>query len=73
MATSSDVLSDADKAPITAAIEKVRQTSQGDDPQAIRQAMSDLKAAAQALERFAGQAGAASAPDDGAVKPAEIS
>jgi molecular chaperone DnaK len=73
MAASGDKLTDADKAPINSAIEKVRQTMQGDDPQAIRQAMSDLQAAAQALARFASQDGEAGSPTGDISAPAEIS
>ena len=48
-------LSDADKAPIKSAIDKVREAMAGSDLQAIRQAQSNLQAAAQALSRFASQ------------------
>ncbi len=53
LATAGSKLSDSDKAPITAAIDKVKEASNGTDPQAIRQAMSNLQAAAQALAKFA--------------------
>ncbi len=42
-------ISDADKAPVNAAIEKVKQAASGTDVAAIRQALSNLQAAAQAM------------------------
>ena len=44
-----DKISDRDKAPITAAVERVKQAASGEDVQAIQQAISDLHAAAQAM------------------------
>ena len=54
---SGGALSDGDKAPIKSAIDKVKEAAQGNDVGAIRQAISNLQAAAQALARFAGQGG----------------
>jgi molecular chaperone DnaK len=48
-------LSDSDKGPIQAAVEKARTATKGDDAQAIVQATSELKAASQALARFVQQ------------------
>ncbi len=58
---------ESDKAPIQSAIERVKQTASGDDPKAIRQAISDLQAAAQAMTQFVqqGQAGGAQQGDSG--------
>ncbi|MBI1832926.1 MAG: molecular chaperone DnaK [Planctomycetes bacterium] len=53
MAAAGAQLSDADAAPIKAAIDKVRQAVTGDDLAAIKQAASDLAAAAQALAKSA--------------------
>jgi molecular chaperone DnaK len=50
-------LSDNDKGPIQAAVEKTRTAMKGEDAQAIRNATSDLKAASQALARFVQQGG----------------
>jgi molecular chaperone DnaK len=44
-----DKLTDADKAPIQSAVEKAKQAMSANDASTIRQATSDLKAAAQAL------------------------
>ena len=46
-----DKLSDADKAPIQSAIEKVKQVPTGDDTRAMRQAIDELKQAAQAMSK----------------------
>ena len=62
-------ISDSDKAPITAAIDKVKEASKGTDAQAIRQAMSSLQAAAQALAKFASEGGAPGGA--GAAAPAK--
>jgi molecular chaperone DnaK len=58
-------LSDSDKGPIQAAVEKARTATKGDDAQAIVQATSELKAASQALARFVqqGQAGPTPSPE----------
>jgi molecular chaperone DnaK len=60
-----------DKAAIESAIERVRTAAKGEDAQAIRQAVSDLHAAAQALARYAtggdGQAGPQQGPGGGAA------
>jgi molecular chaperone DnaK len=42
-------LSDRDKAPIQSAIDRVKEAAKGDDLQAIRQSLSDLQSAAQAM------------------------
>ncbi len=44
-----DKVGDADKAPILAAVEKVKQAASGDDPQAIRRAIDELQQASQAM------------------------
>jgi molecular chaperone DnaK len=62
-------VSAADKTAIQSAVEKARQAMSGEDVQAIRQANSDLHAAAQGLAQFAQrQAGGGPTPssDDGA-------
>jgi molecular chaperone DnaK len=68
-------LTDADKAPITAAIEKVRDKCKGDDASAIKQAVSELEAASHAMaQHLYKQAGPAGGPagagpsDDGKPK-----
>jgi molecular chaperone DnaK len=61
-----DKLTDADKAPIQAAVEKAKQAMSSNDAGTIRQATSDLKAAAQALmahlQRQGAGAGAGAGP-----------
>ena len=44
-----DKVTDADKGPITAAIEKVKQAARGENVNAIRQAINDLQQASQAM------------------------
>jgi molecular chaperone DnaK len=44
-----DKMSEADRQPITAAVEKVKQAASGDDPQAIHRAIHELQQAAQAM------------------------
>lgn len=63
-----DKLSDADKKPIQAAIEKVKQAASGEDLNAIQQALNSLQSAAHALgqhvQRGAGESGGPT-PDSG--------
>ena len=44
-----DKVSEADKAPIAAAVEKLRKAAAGDDLNAIKTAAKELEAAAQAM------------------------
>jgi molecular chaperone DnaK len=44
-----DKISERDRAPIQSAIDRVKEAAKGEDVQAIRQALSDLQAAAQAM------------------------
>jgi len=55
-------LSDGDKAPVQSAIDKVKETLKGDDPNAIRQALNNLQSAAHALAQHVGRAGGGRAP-----------
>jgi len=70
MAEHKDKLSDADKAPLEAAIKKVRDAAAGDDPAAIKSAISELEAAShafsQTLYQQTGEAGAAEGAQAGA-------
>jgi molecular chaperone DnaK len=59
-------LGGSEKEAITAAIERTRQAAKGEDVQAIRQAVSDLKSAAQSLARYVQGDGAAGAAGPGA-------
>ncbi len=54
-------LSDRDKAPIQSAIDRVKEAAKGNDLQAIRQALSDLQAAAQAMAQHMHRGGAGGA------------
>jgi molecular chaperone DnaK len=61
-------LSDGDKAPVQAAIDKVKESTKGTDGDAIRQALNNLQTAAHALAQHVGraagpQAGAGPSPD----------
>ncbi|MEC7564332.1 MAG: molecular chaperone DnaK [Planctomycetota bacterium] len=51
MNESGDKLSDDDKAPLTAAIEKVQEVSKGDDTEAITKAVDELEQTAQAFSK----------------------
>ncbi|MBI3408151.1 MAG: molecular chaperone DnaK [Planctomycetes bacterium] len=57
-----DKVSDGDKAPVNAAIEKVRTEVKGDDTNAIRQALNNLQSAAHAMGQHV-QRGAGPSPD----------
>src|SRR4029077_6976099 len=50
-------ISEADKAPVNAAIEKVKQAASGTDTNAIRQALNNLQSAAHAMAQHLQQAG----------------
>jgi molecular chaperone DnaK len=54
-------ISDGDKAPVNAAIEKVKQAASGTDTNAIRQALNNLQSAAHAMAQHLQHAGGASA------------
>src|SRR5262245_26757080 len=60
MKEAGDKVSESDKAPIKAAIEKVRQAASGEDIQAMEQAVSNLLAASHAMAQHVG----AGAPHD---------
>ncbi|MFO0967033.1 MAG: hypothetical protein U0793_15815 [Gemmataceae bacterium] len=51
-------MSDADKAPVNAAIEKVKQATGGTDINLIRQALNNLQTAAHAMSQHLGARGA---------------
>ena len=69
IADNADKLSDDDKQPMEAAIEKTRETAKTDDPAAIKSAVSDLEQAAQAFSKTlyekAGADAAAGPAEDG--------
>src|SRR5262249_28243104 len=60
MKDSAGNLTDGDKAPVNAAIEKVKQAASGTDTNAIRQALNNLQSAAHALAQHVQRAGGAS-------------
>src|SRR6516225_477528 len=62
MKEAGDKMSDGDKAPIKAAVEKVRQAASGEDISAIEQAVSNLLVAADAMRRHFGGGEAGSGP-----------
>jgi molecular chaperone DnaK len=67
-------MSDADQAPLRAAIEKVRQAASGTDGAAIEQAVSDLARALYAMQQHFSQAGGpagAGSPPPGGDGPAK--
>jgi molecular chaperone DnaK len=82
MKESADKITDADKAPIQAAIEKVKQASKGNDVAAIRQAVNEMEQASHAMAQHlygkgqpsggpgAGGPGAGGPGPDGGPKPA---
>ena len=51
-------LQDSDKAPLEAAIKKVREAAEGEDPEAIKSAIGELEAASHALSQVLYQASA---------------
>ncbi len=63
MKEAGDKLAASDKAPVASAIESVRQAAGGTDVAAIRQAVSNLQAAAQAMAQHVAQAGGGGSPD----------
>jgi molecular chaperone DnaK len=64
-----DKLSEGDRAPVQAAIDRVKQTRDGNDPNAIRQALNNLQSAAQAMAQHVSHAGAGAPPSgDGQPK-----
>src|SRR5258708_29167062 len=65
MKEAGDKLHESDKAPIKAAIEKVRQAASGEDIAAIEQSVSNLLAAAHAMAQHVGGGGGAD-PHSGA-------
>jgi molecular chaperone DnaK len=56
-----DKISDADKQPILAAVERVKQAASGDDPQAIHRAIEELQQASQAMAQHINRAAGAQA------------
>jgi molecular chaperone DnaK len=65
-----DKLSESDRAPVQAAVDRVKQARDGSDPDAIRQALNNLQSAAHAMAQHVGRAGAAAGatPGDGQGK-----
>lgn len=68
MSENDDKLTDADKAPMNQAIEKVKKACEGDDVEAIRQATNELESASQAFskvlyEKAGGDAGQSESPE----------
>src|SRR5207253_737377 len=65
-----DKLKDTDKAPVQAAIEKVKQAASGEDPAAIKRSIGDLDQAAQAMaQHLYSQPGAGPAGGGGGSEP----
>jgi molecular chaperone DnaK len=58
-------LSDADKAPITAAVESVKEAAKGTDVNAIRQALNNLQSAAHAMAQHVQRGGGGEPSPDG--------
>jgi molecular chaperone DnaK len=57
-----DKLSEGDRAPVQAAVDRVKQTRDGTDPEAVRQALNNLQSAAHAMAQHVGREGAGPAP-----------
>ena len=66
-----DKISESDKGPILAAVEKVKSAAKGDDPNAIKQAVNELMQASQAMAQHLysqqGAPGAGQGPGPGAA------
>ncbi|WDI40849.1 molecular chaperone DnaK [Bremerella sp. P1] len=58
-----DKISDNDKAPLEAAINKVREAAKGEDVEAIKSAISELEAASHAVSKILYEAAAANNPE----------
>ena len=74
MSEHKDKLQDSDKAPLEAAIKKVRETAQGDDTDAIKSAVKELEQASHALSKAmydSADAGAGSDPSSAPEPAAE--
>lgn len=72
-----DNLSESDKAPVLAAIERVKQAKDGSDLNAIRQAVNNLQTAAHAMAQHMGSHGGAGPgpsepPPEGSPKPDDV-
>ena len=65
MKEAGDKMSEGDKAPVNAAIEKVKQATGGTDINAIRQALNNLQSAAHALSQHVQRGGGSAAPGAG--------
>jgi molecular chaperone DnaK len=57
-----DKLAESDKAPVLAAVEKVKQVKDGQDVNAIRQAVNNLQTAAHAMAQHVGRGGGGGEP-----------
>ena len=64
-----DKLKDADRQPMDAAIEKVREASKGDDVAAINSSIEELEQASHAFSKTLYEGAAAAAGADGAAEP----
>ncbi len=60
-----DKLSESDRAPVQAAVERVKQAHSSTDPNVIRQALNNLQSAAQAMAQHVGRAGGGPPPGGG--------
>src|SRR5262249_27247301 len=68
MKDAGDKITENDKAPVNAAIEKLRADIKGDDANAIRQALNNLQSAAHAMAQHV-QRGGGPSPDGGGGAP----
>ena len=69
IADNGDKLQDGDKAPLEAAIEKVREASKGEDVDAIKSAVKELEQASHAVSKALYEAGAAEGGEGGDEAP----
>jgi molecular chaperone DnaK len=63
-----DKLAESDKAPVLAAVEKVKQVKDGQDVNAIRQAVNNLQTASHAMAQHVGRGGGGEPPPPGGGK-----
>ena len=66
-----DKISDNDKAPLEAAIEKTREAAKGEDVEKIKSAISELEAASHAVSKILYEAAAANNPEAAAAAAGE--
>ena len=71
MAEHEEKLSEGDREPLQKAVEKTRETAKGEDPQAIKSAISELEQASQAFSKVLYEKAQPAGEEAGEAQPAE--